>query len=512
MSDVDRRIEGLSPEKRALLEQRLLQQRRRTRTDDGIPKRDRGRPCPLSFSQQRLWFLDQWDPGAPTYNAVLPLLVRGRLDHELLTRALSAVVKRHEALRTVFRGGGGEPEQVVLDSWELDVPVIDLSDVPVTEREARLHAEIRERARRPFDLANDLMLRASLFRLAEDEHVLSFEEHHIAFDGWSDAILFSELEELYAAELEGREPKLPDLAIQYGDFAVWQRDRMQGPLLAEHQAYWRQRLAGAPNQLRLPTDLQRPDVQRFEGEHYFFSMPATHADGVRALSREEGATPFMVLLALFTAVLYRVTGQDDILVGSPIANRSKVELEPLIGFFSNTLVYRTQLAGNPSFRELIRRVRESALGAYQHQDLPFEKVVEAVRPTRDPRVNPLFQVNFRVTSGPATTLALPGVAISSLQVDIGFSRFDLAAELQLRDAEIQGYVEYNTALFERSTAERIAQQLEALLGDALTRPDTPLLSLELGGEDERPAQRRASIRSFRERGAVPTTSEPTTIS
>lgn len=514
MSELGRRIASLSPKQRALLEQRLLQRRSRP-TDDSIRRRKAGEPCPLSFSQQRLWFLELLNPGAHTYNAVLAMHVRGPLDVEALRRALVRIVERHEALRTVFRLRNGQPEQVVLDNWSFALPVVDLSDRSHEEREHEASRLLRDSARRPFDLANDLMLRAVLFRLADEESVLSLEEHHIAFDGWSDAIMFRELAEIYEAAGAGRDPALPALPIQYGDFAAWQRQRLQGQLLEDLQTYWRQQLAAAPSMARLPTDFPRPSLQTFEGEHYHFILPGRLADGVRRLSREEGATPYMTLLACFAMLVYRISGQDDVLIGTPIANRGRIEVESLIGFFSNTLCMRVRLGGNPTARQLISRVREVALGAYAHQELPFEKVVEAVRPVRDPRINPLFQINFRATSGPAMTLRLPGIEIVPLQVDIGFSRFDLALELQLGEETIDGYLEYNTSLFRRETAIGLAQALENLLAQIVERPDAPLLALELPSDalpqtaNGPPAR---SIRSSRRRataaeGATTTTND-----
>jgi hypothetical protein len=500
MADVAKRIANLSPEKRALLEARLLQQRAPSGAGV-IPRRRPGEPVPLSFSQQRLWFLDQWQPGSPTYNAALPMRIRGPLDVGALERALNRVVERHEATRTVFRMDAAGPVQVVLDDWSLELPLVDLRDLAPAARELELTRLLREHARRPFDLARDLMLRVTLFRLAPDEHVLHFQEHHIAFDGWSDGVMFAELEQLYAEECGLRPAVLADLPIQYADFTVWQQDRLQGTMLDEHVAYWRRQLAGAPARLPLPTDRPRPAVQTFEGVHHPIALPGSLADDVRRLSQSESATPFMTLLAAFVGLLYRWCGADDIVVGTPIANRGRVELEPLIGFFSNTLVLRTRLNGNPTFRALIARVREAALEAYVHQDLPFEKVVDAVRPTRDPSSNPLFQVNFRVQTGEAGGLSLDGLDVAPVELDVGFSRFDLALELQLGSEGIGGYIEYNLDLFEPRTIARLAAELETLLTEALADPDLPILSLRVFADrDEAPhPHRRPTMKSFRDK-------------
>jgi hypothetical protein len=474
VNDLRSRLDGLPPDKRALLERKLLEMRRGGPRPDVIAPRDRTQPCPLSFPQQRLWFLDQWDPGAPTYNAALAFRLRGPLDVDVLEASVQRVVERHEALRTVFRAPGGVPVQVVLDDWSCEIRRIDAPDID----EGELLRLLREESRRPFDLASDLMLRVTLVRTGADEHVVLLGEHHIAFDGWSDDILFDDLEELYRATTEGREPALPELPIQYGDFAVWQRARAEEGALAEQVSYWQTQLAGVTSRLELPIDRERPTVQTFEGVHRPVSMPAAHAAAMGELARREAATPYMAFLALWGLALYRMTGQDDVLVGTPIANRDRVEVERLIGFFANTLVMRIRLDGNPTFRELVRRVRETALGAYAHQNVPFEKVVEAIHPERHAGYNPLFQVNFRVQSSVPAVLRVPGVTAEPFEVDVGFARFDLALELQLRPDGIGGYFEYNRALFSAETIDRIAASFADLLADAVARPDEPVLALK----------------------------------
>ena len=467
MSDVESRISQLSPQKRALLEKDLLR-RRRAAGPEAIPRRQGEGPCVLSFSQQRLWFLDQWAPGDPAYNAVIAMRARGPLDLGRLRRGLEAVFERHETLRTVFvPDDEGTPRQVVLDEWTTELPVVDLSAVPAERREEEMMALAREEARRSFDLASDLMLRVTAIKLSDEEHVLLALEHHIAFDGWSDGLLFEELAELYLAELEDRAARLPNLPIQYADFAVWQRERMSGALLEDHLAYWRTHLGDAPPKVELPTDRPRPAVQQFSGSHHHFELDHKLIQPLRSLAAEEGATPFMVLLAGFGALLSRWSGENDLLVGTPIANRGRPEFEHLIGFFSNTIVLRLKLDDDPTFRELVRRARSCAIGAYEHQDLPFEKLVEALRPPRDPSRNPVFQVNFRVQTEPPDSLALPGVSIEQFDLDIGFSRFDLALELRLLEDSFGGYIEYNGALFEPETITRLASRLSSLLVDAV---------------------------------------------
>ncbi len=497
--DLGRRIQGLSPEKRALLEAHLLRRHGPVQTDDDpIPRRRPGDPAPLSFSQLRLWFLDQWAPGSSTYNAGIALRLQGPIDIERLRAAFERVIDRHEAVRTVFRAPAGVPQQVVLDDWTFELPEIDLSSLAEPARSVELSERLRVESRRPFDLAADVMLRGALFRLGAEAAVLLLVEHHIAFDGWSDAILFTEVAEVYAASGAGRAPQLPPLPVQYADFALWQRRRLAGPLLDRLTAYWRRQLAGAPPVLELPTDHPRPAMVTFGGGHHHFALEPGLAPGVAALGREEATTAYMTLLAGFAVTLHRWAGCSDICIGTPIANRGRVELEPLIGFFSNTLVLRVQLDGEMSFRSLLRRVKQTALGAYENQDLPFEKVVEAVAPPRNPQHNPLFQVNFRVQSNPGEPLRLPGVDATPIVTDVGFSRFDLALELQLREHGLSGYVEYNEALFERTTASAFAARFGELLRDALDRPDVPILELAAAAPTG-PGDGGAGIRAFRRR-------------
>ena len=465
------RIEGLSPAKRALLERALSQRRQGQAGSTAIPRRtDRG-PAPLSFAQQRMWFLQQWDPAAPTFNGARALRLRGRLDHSALERALRAVVERHESLRTVV-SEQGEARQVVLDTWTFELPVISVG-------ESELELSLRDLSREPFDLTADLMLRATLLKIAADEHVLLLRMHHIAADAHSDRVLFSELAELYDAELSGREPGLAALPIQYSDFAVWQRERLRGPLLDELISYWAKQLDGAPARLRLPTDRPRRPVQQHDGSHHRLVLPGALGERLEALGREAGATFFMTMLAVFSALLYRRSGQDDIVLGSPIANRNNVEVEGLIGFFTNTIALRTHLSGNPSFREIVGRARQTALGAYAHQDLPFERLVEALRPKRDPGYNPIFQVNFRAQSTQRPLLALTGLVTEPIAVDIGFSRFDLALELELADRQLSGYFEYDRDLFDDDTIAGYVEDLTALLEQVVADPDAPLLTLRL---------------------------------
>lgn len=466
---------SLSPAKRALLEQALRRRREAAATSTAIPPREDTGPAPLSFSQQRMWFLQQWEPGSPTFNGARAFRLSGRLDKRALERAFEQVIERHESLRTVV-AGDREPVQKVLEQWQFELPLIRL-DQP--ERPERLAELLRELSRKPFDLNADLMLRATLVELGPEHHVLLISGHHIAADAQSDIVMFRELSELYSAFRGGRERRLPALPIQYGDYAAWLRGRLSGPRLDELVSYWCAQLDGAPELLRLPTDHPRPPVQRHIGAHHRFSVERSLGDRLGEVGRTEGVTFFIAMLAAFTTLLYRLSGEPDIVVGSPIANRTSSELEGLIGFFTNTIALRVKLDGNPSFREVLARARKTALGAYAHQELPFEKVVEALGPRRDTSYNPLFQVNFRaqMTSRPALSLA--GLRAEPIAVDIGFSRFDLALELELRADELAGFFEYDHDLFEPESVAGFEESLRTLLTQVATDPDTRILALKL---------------------------------
>ncbi len=328
----------------------------------------------------------------------------------------------------------------------------------------------------PFDLATDLMIRARLLRLDAEDHALVLVAHHVACDGWSKGLLVSELGAAYDALSAGATPELPELPIDYADFAAWQRDRLTGENRERLDAYWRERLDGHVPALLLPTDRPRPARQAFGGAVHWLKLPGSLAERTRALGRQERATPFMTLLAAFKALLYARSGQLDLLVGSPAAMRTHPELEPVVGLFANTLVYRTSLAGEPSFRELVGRVRETALGVYAHQELPFEKIVEAAKPQRDASRNPLVQVNLRV-EGREPVLSLRDLEVVPIPLDPGIARFELAIELGETDDGYDGYLEYDTALFDADTAAGYARDFIAILDQATQQPDTPLAEL-----------------------------------
>ena len=454
----------------------------------------RDRDLPLSFAQQRLWFLDRLVPENPFYNMACGLRLAGELDAAALAAALSEVVRRHEPLRTAFPAEGGVPRQVISPLSDVPLPVADLSALAAAQREAELEHVAGAAARRPFDLGRGPLLRALLVRLGLEEHALAVTVHHIVSDGWSLIVLEEELAVLYGAFREGRPAPLPDLPVQYADFAVWQRRRLSGEGLESLLADWKERLAGAPDRLELPADRPRGAGEARGGSAPVL-WPAALGGACRTLARREGATPAMTVLAVFQALLSRLSGQEDLLVGSPVANRNRREIEGLIGFFANTLVLRGDLSGDPSFRALLARVRETSLAAYDHQELPFEKLVEELDPERSLGRNPLVQVVLGFQNLVRSAPAMPGLAASLLggrAVDTGTSKFDLTLFLWEEGQGLRGLLEYDRGLFDRPTALRLLDQLEGLLGTALEAPETRLSELPLLS----PSQRHQLIREW----------------
>jgi amino acid adenylation domain-containing protein len=476
-------VSHLSTERRELLE-RLLRQGR-VAPPPGILPRSEVRDIPLSFAQEQLWFLDQLDPGNPAYNIAATVRFAGALDPVTLKQALRTLVCRHDILRTTFVVRAGQPVQVVAPTLLLDLPLVDLRHLSEGERESRAQGLAVTEARKPFDLACGPLLRANLLRLADEAHLLVLTVHHIAADCWSMRVLVRELAETYEAHTAGQEALLPELPAQYADHAILQRQSLHGEVLDEQLAYWRQRLAGAELALNLPTDHPRPAVQSNRGARHPIRLPASLAEAVRTLGRREGCTPFMVLLAALQALLSRYSGQEDLCVGSPIAGRERPEVKGLVGFFVNTLVLRGDLSGDPSFAEFLARVRETCLGAYAHQDLPFERLVEDLRPRRDPSRSPLFQVLFSFDHEPQTCLALPGLALDFSEVDTATAKFDLSLYVREGAAGLGGYLEYDTDLFEGETAARLLGHWQVLLQAATADPGLRLSQLPLLTEAER---------------------------
>ena len=465
----------LSPERRAAL--RALMQGGKEATSGSIPRRTGHGPTPASFAQERLWFLDQWEPNSAVYNLASAFRLSGGLDVTALQQALNEIVRRHEVLRTTFAAQDGQPYQVIAPQLTVELPVVDLQGLPAAQREIEARRLAREEIVRPFDLARGPLFRALLLRLDTEEHLLTVGTHHIVSDGWSDGILFRELEALYEAYHNGQSSPLAELPIQYADFAEWQREWLRGKVLERQLSYWREQLGGAPPSLELPTDRPRPSLQTYRGAGQSLLLPTTLADSLRALSRQERVTLFMTLLAAFQTLLHRYTGQDDVVVGSAIANRNRVEIEELIGFFVNTLVLRTDLSGNPTFRELLARVRDVCLGAYDHQDLPFEKLVAELQPERDPSRQPLFQVLFQMVSFPKGPGKLGDLTLRPLQIRSGTSKFDLLLSVGDRPEGLEAIVVYNTDLFDGDRIERMLGHYKTLLEGIVEAPDAPLGAL-----------------------------------
>ncbi|HEX7239343.1 MAG TPA: condensation domain-containing protein, partial [Longimicrobiaceae bacterium] len=450
-----------------------------------VPTPREGALLPLSFAQARLWFIDQLEPGSTTYSIPVPLRLRGALDARALAAALTELVRRHETLRTVFRASGGEPVQVVLPAAPFLLPTVDLGALPEGAREAEVRRLAAEDAARPFDLARGPLLRTALVRSGEEEHALLVNMHHIVSDGWSLEIFFRELSALYEALAQGRPAPLAELPVQYADFAVWQRAWLSGETLEEQVGYWKERLAGAPPLLELPLDRPRPQVQGNHGASREVALPVETTRALRRVTRQESATPFMALLAAWQVLLGRYAAQEDVVVGTLIAGRTRAEVEPLIGFFANTLVLRADLSGAPGFRGLLGRVREVVLGAFAHQDLPFERLVEELAPERSLGHTPLFQALFSLQPRDDAEARLGEAAAEPLARGSGAAKFDLALYLEDAGERYAGGLVYRTELFEPATIERMVGHFVALVDAVAADPDRPLPEVEILGAAER---------------------------
>jgi natural product biosynthesis luciferase-like monooxygenase protein/amino acid adenylation domain-containing protein len=448
-------------------------------------------PCPgheqakeLSFAQERLWFLEQLEPGVPFNNVPIALRARGRLNARALEQALAEVVRRHEPLHSVFRDNHGQPITLP-QSPSFAMLVFDLSAVPAEERQAEARRLVTVEARCRFDLTQNVLLRVKLIRLAADDYLMVLVTHHIACDGWSLAVFYRELSVLYEAFMQKRPGPLPALPIGYGDFASWQRRSVQGGVLEKQLLYWQNQLADAPTALMLPAARPRPPVQTYRGAAHYFSLGSSSVTELSALCQREEVTIFMLLLAAWQTLLHRYSGQEDILVGSPLAGRAHLETESLIGIFLNMLVLRGDLSGDPTFCGLLKRIRQVALAAYEHQDLPFEKLVDVLQPKRDLSRSPLFQVMFVWHNEPSELPKLAGLELESIPLHNGTARFDLTLSLEPRGDSVAGYIEYNTDLFEQTTVVRMAGHFQTLLEGIIANPNERLSALPLLTEGER---------------------------
>ncbi|MGZ9260406.1 MAG: non-ribosomal peptide synthetase, partial [Candidatus Binatia bacterium] len=473
------RLATLSPAKRALLELKLQQGRGRTAAQMTVPRRAQRGSAPLSFAQQRLWFLDQLEPESFAYNERSAVRLDGPLDIGALRSALSAIVERHEVLRTTYGlTDGGEPVQQIGAAVGIDLPVIDISEVAESQRDdvvQRIAAELRERS---FDLRHDMPLRLSLVKLGANSHVLVEVKHHIASDGWSSGIFSRELAAIYSALSQGRPNPLGELPVQYADYSLWQREWLQGEVLEKQLAYWKEQLKDIPV-LELAMDWRRGGSLNRAGAKQSATLSKSLVDRLKALSRQEGATLFMTLLTAFYVLLHRYTGQDDIAVGSPIAGRTRSETEGLIGFFVNTLVLRSKLSGNPTFKELLAQVRETALQAYEHQDVPFEKLVEELKPERDQNRTPFVQVMFALQNVPRGNLEMAGLKATPVDVASSGAKFDIFAAFIEREGEMMLRVEYSTELFAAAWIERMLGHFQTLLEGIVASPNQRISELPL---------------------------------
>lgn len=448
---------------------------------------DRSKPLPLSFAQQRLWFIDQLEPGTPLYNIALSLRLKGRLDIAAVESSFNEIVRRHEVLRTYFPALEGEPVQVIGDYRPLSLELRDLSGDDEPEGAAsRVGILALQEAQRPFDLSTGPLLRAGLLRLADEEHILLLTMHHIVSDGWSCTILVREFSALYEAFLQGRSADLPDLPLQYADFAVWQNNWLRGEVLEEQLAYWRGQLDSLTT-LELPADFPRPAVASHKGETISFRLDEELSRKLKELSLDHNVTLFMTLLAAFQVLLSRYSGQTDIAVGTDIANRNRLETESLVGFFVNQLVLRTDLSANPTFVELLRQVHRTTVDAYAHQDLPFEKLVSELQPQRDLSRAPLFQVKLVLQNAWSGDLSLPDLQVSLLEEQPRVAKFDLAFVFEESEPGLRGTLEFATDLFSRATAERLLSHFQTLLAAIVDDPTRRVRSLPLltAGERER---------------------------
>ena len=477
-TDLQERLKKLSPEKRerivnALREEAALQGKFHT-----IPKRPRQDSAQLSFAQQRLWFLHQLEPNLSAYNFLLAARLEGELDLAALRAAFRHLVGRHETLRTTFALRGGEPRQLIAPALDLPLPCHDLRDLPAPERERAAQARLRAELARPFDLAAGPLLRAEVLRLGEREHLAVVALHHIICDGWSLGVLLRELGEAYAAAAGGVAWEGGELGVQYGDYAEWQRGWLRGEELERQLGYWRGRLGGM-RAVEVRGDRARPPAQSFRGAYHSFELPADLSGALRELSKRQNVTLFMTLLAAFQTLLYRYTGQEDIVVSSGISDRSHPETEALIGCFINILLLRSDLSGEPSFLELLGRVREVALEAYAHQDLPFELLVEALRPERDLSYNPLTQVMFVLHNTPFEVIKFKDLTLSPVTVERNAAQLDLNLQIWERADKLTGILEYDTDLFDATTISRLIEHFRILLEGIVAEPRRRLWELPL---------------------------------
>ncbi len=486
---ITQQLAALSPAKRSLLELRMMQKKRRGETaSPAIVRLSERESAPLSNSQQGLWVLNQLMPGESLYHTPTAVRLNGNLDAVALRKALDAIVARHDALRTTFVTVEGTPRQVVTKHISLAMPLIDLTKLAETEREEQAQRLLRHEVRKPFDLSEGPLIRALLLKLKDEEHILLVTIHHIVTDGWSMGIFSRELSALYESFHNEQPSPLAELRIQYLDYADWQRRCFDGEVYRSQLAYWKEKFATLPAALELPTDHPRPNVQAykaFRGERHTIRLPKQTTKDLKLLCQKENVTLFMALLAAYLVLLHRYTGEGDIVVGTPMAGRQMPETEELIGLFINTLALRTEVSGDLSFRELLERVKQVALEAYAHQDLPFERLVKELQPERTLAHNPLFQVMFVLQSEEILPLQLSGLMAEHFRIDHVMANFDLTLDIAERDGQLVCLFETNADLFDSDTIARMMDHFRILLAGTVTNPEQPISQLPLLSETER---------------------------
>ena len=479
-SDYSQRIANLSPAKLELMLRQLGKPKTTCAGGQPISRRmsTGNTPPRASFAQEGLWFLNQLEPDSPAYNVPLTVRLNGALDIEALEKSLSEVISRQESLRTTFRDESGSLVQIIAPPAALKLSVIDLSGLAEAQREAEATKLAVQDAQRPFELSTEPLIRATILRLSEEDHFALIAMHHIISDAWSMSLFIQEVAALYEPFAEGIPALLPELPIQFADYAFWQREQLQGEALESQLAYWMDQLRNPPPVTELPIDRPRPSTHSDRGTRRFIKLSKELTVALKELSRREDATLFMTLLAAFQVLLHSYSGQEDILIGSPIANRTRPETETLIGLFVNTLVLRADLSGNPSFQEVIARVRETTLAADAHQSLPFDKLVKAIQPDRSVNHMPLIQVAFTLRNNPPPVLALPALVMRPLEIDRGTVQFDLTLNLVEREQALIGSFEYRTDLFEAETIAGMWERYERILGTMIAAPQLTLSQLE----------------------------------
>jgi amino acid adenylation domain-containing protein/FkbM family methyltransferase len=482
--DILRRRSELSTNKLLLLEKRLKGKYTPASEPQVIPRRSNVGPTPLSFAQQRLWFIDRMESGKPFYNVPVAVRLKGALNVMALEQTFTEIIRRHESLRTNFVTVDGQPMQNIDVARPTQLPVLDLSDLEVAVRDAEALRVTDAEMRKPFDLTCDPLLRTTLLRLAEEEHIALLTMHHIVSDGWSVGVLVKEVAALYKAFSAGKASPIADLPIQYADYAAWQREWLTGEVLQGQLNYWKQQLQGAPPVLDLPTDRPRPTAQSHNGAFVSLAPGGQLSGQLNALCQKEGVTLYMLLLAAFQTLLYRYSGQTDIIVGTPIAGRTLVETEGLIGFFVNTLALRSNLSGNPTFKEFLQQVREDVLGAYANQDIPFEKLVEELAPERSLTHNPLVQVVFSLQNSPQGTLEMPGLTLSPFGGENRTAKFDMTLGVVENPEGIHATLAYSTDLFNEATAQSMLSHFHNLLQSICAHPETCVQDISLLSPEE----------------------------